>query len=267
MPVLRTRHTSNFTILPNEIADRRDMSLKAKGLLWYLLSKPDDWEFSFSSLYKYAGSDGKDSVKSGVTELEKLGYLSISEDGKNNGRFVGGIWTVSDTPMLENRNGKTAAEKPQRDSRSGKAATTNTKETSTEEPIPPIAPQGGHDDGEGGDSESALITEIVSYLNSTCGTRYRSTPESTRKPIRARLREGFTLEDFKRVIDDRRSRWATDPKMAKYLRPQTLFGTKFDWYLNCAEPGTYDAGTVDLSVYDQGVHEFIPIEEDTSWSS
>lgn len=262
MPVLRTRHTSNFTILPNEIADRTDMSLKAKGLLWYLLSKPDDWEFSFSSLQKHSGKDGKDSIKSGVTELVELGYLSISEGSKEGGRFVGGVWTVSDSPMdepqRETRNG-TAAEAPQRKNRSGKPATTNTKELSNKEPIPPIAPQS--------DGQASVITEVVSYLNEKLGTRYKTTTESTRKLINARLKEGFTLDDFKAVIDAKHAQWGNDPKMAEYLRPSTLFGTKFEGYLNSAATRRAPRTTVDLSVYDQGVREFIPIEEDTSWSS
>ena len=52
------------------------------------------------------------------------------------------------------------------------------------------------------------------------------------KHIRARLREGFKYPDFERVIDAKYREWNGSPKMAKYLRPETLFGTKFDSYLN-----------------------------------
>lgn len=76
--------------------------------------------------------------------------------------------------------------------------------------------------------------QIVGRLNEKAHTRYRSTSESTRRLIRARLREGFGKEDFFRVIDYKCSEWGNDPKMRAYLRPQTLFGTKFESYLNSA---------------------------------
>jgi hypothetical protein len=52
--------------------------------------------------------------------------------------------------------------------------------------------------------------------------------------VRARVRDGFTLEDFKAVIDAKVSQWGDDEKMAEYLRPETLFGTKFEGYLQNA---------------------------------
>ena len=50
--------------------------------------------------------------------------------------------------------------------------------------------------------------------------------------IKARSNEGFEVEDFKRVIDNKVASWGKDPKMSQYLRPNTLFGTKFEAYLN-----------------------------------
>lgn len=73
--------------------------------------------------------------------------------------------------------------------------------------------------------------EIVDYLNQRTGKRYKYSSEATQKHIKARLREGFTLEDFKRVIDWKKSQW-TGTDLEIYLRPQTLFGTKFESYLN-----------------------------------
>ena len=52
------------------------------------------------------------------------------------------------------------------------------------------------------------------------------------KNINARLKEGHTLEDFKAVIDKKTKQWLNDEKMSSYLRPMTLFGTKFESYLN-----------------------------------
>lgn len=128
----------------------------------------------------------------------------------------------------------------------------------------PLKPPKGDDDG-----ERALVTEIVTYLNEKLGTRYKPTTESTRKLIRARLKDGFTLDDFKAVIDDRAAKWGKDPKMSEYLRPSTLFGTKFEGYLNSASAASAPkrTGSADLSVYGRNVREWVPLEEDTSWSS
>ena len=82
------------------------------------------------------------------------------------------------------------------------------------------------------DSFKAAVSEIVSYLNEKAGTGYRTTTDKTKKVIHARLEEGFKVDDFKTVIDKKCAEWIGDPKMEKYLRPETLFGTKFEGYLN-----------------------------------
>ena len=80
-------------------------------------------------------------------------------------------------------------------------------------------------------NDGAIYREIVEYLNAKAGTKYKPTTKATRDKITARLNEGFTVADFKRVIDVKTSEWLNDPKMAEYLRPFTLFGTKFEGYL------------------------------------
>lgn len=74
--------------------------------------------------------------------------------------------------------------------------------------------------------------EIIAYLNEKTGKRYSATSRVNQGHMSARLKEGFTVDDFKRVIDVKCFQWKDDPKMAKFLRPETLFGTKFDRYLN-----------------------------------
>ena len=72
---------------------------------------------------------------------------------------------------------------------------------------------------------------IVDFLNSKADTNYKHTTGKTQSLIRARMNEGFTLEDFKQVISNKCNDWkGTD--FEKYLRPETLFGTKFESYLN-----------------------------------
>lgn len=83
--------------------------------------------------------------------------------------------------------------------------------------------------------EIESIKEIIDYLNMRTGARYRYQTQSTQKHIRARLNENFTVDDCKAVIDKKYAEWnGTD--MSKFLRPETLFGTKFESYLNQSAP-------------------------------
>jgi uncharacterized phage protein (TIGR02220 family) len=75
------------------------------------------------------------------------------------------------------------------------------------------------------------IVNIIEYLNENAGTNYRSKSAKTQTLIKARLNEGFTVEDFKKVIDNKVREWKRT-EWEKYLRPETLFGTKFESYLN-----------------------------------
>ena len=74
--------------------------------------------------------------------------------------------------------------------------------------------------------------EIIDFLNFRVGSNYRSTTRKTKDLIKARFNEGFTIDDFKIVIDKKAMEWINDNKMKVYLRPETLFGTKFESYLN-----------------------------------
>jgi uncharacterized phage protein (TIGR02220 family) len=79
------------------------------------------------------------------------------------------------------------------------------------------------------------FSEIVDYLNAKAGKNFRPGSNKTKELINARYGEGFTLEDFKRVIDLKSVEWQSDPHWNKFLRPETLFGTKFESYLNQQE--------------------------------
>ena len=77
-----------------------------------------------------------------------------------------------------------------------------------------------------------IYIDIVEYLNEKANKNYKHNSDKTRRFIDARLNEGFTLEDFKKVIDNKCRSWLNDERMNQYLRPETLFGTKFEAYLN-----------------------------------
>lgn len=80
-----------------------------------------------------------------------------------------------------------------------------------------------------------IVSEVILYLNQVAGTRFTAGSQATKKHINARLKEGYTLEDFKQVIDTKTSEWQ-GTEFAKFLRPVTLFGTKFENYINQQPP-------------------------------
>jgi uncharacterized phage protein (TIGR02220 family) len=80
-------------------------------------------------------------------------------------------------------------------------------------------------------SKSETYKTIITYLNEKAGTNYKPTSRKTQNCINARIEEGFTVEDFKTVIDKKCAEWLTTD-FEQYLRPSTLFGTKFESYLN-----------------------------------
>lgn len=76
-----------------------------------------------------------------------------------------------------------------------------------------------------------IYINIINYLNNKCNTRYRYNTPNTKKHINARLNEGYTEQDFYTVISKKSDEWL-GTEQEKYLRPDTLFGAKFESYLN-----------------------------------
>lgn len=101
----------------------------------------------------------------------------------------------------------------------------------------PLPDSSSEEEGCGEEEDGAIpYAEIVAALNEAAGTSYRPTSKKTRQLIHARWAEGFRLPDFEAVIATMSAAWLNDPKMGAYLRPETLFGTKFESYLNRPRP-------------------------------
>ncbi|MBD3197988.1 MAG: hypothetical protein GF317_23260 [Candidatus Lokiarchaeota archaeon] len=73
---------------------------------------------------------------------------------------------------------------------------------------------------------------IIEYLNQKTNKNFKPSTQKTKDLIKARLNEKFTIEDFKKVIDNKCSQWLNDEKFNRFLRPETLFSNKFEGYLN-----------------------------------
>ncbi len=110
----------------------------------------------------------------------------------------------------------------------------------TEEDIDKLSSSEPNSDPEPEDkqkSQKIPYEKIIDYLNRKTNSHYRPTSKATKRLIKARYNEGFTDADFKTVIDKKCTEWLQDANMAQYLRPETLFGTKFEAYLNQPDTG------------------------------
>lgn len=195
------------------------LSWKAKGLHSYLLSLPDDWQIYIEDL-KNRSKDGRDSTTTAVNELIALGYIkrTPSKDEKT-GKFKGGYdYEVYEMPIEVN------------ESRAINRVTEKPKSDKTEIGKNPI-PENPKLLNNKLKLNNNIYSLVIEKLNNLANTSYKSTTKKTQSLIRARVEEGFTLEDFYKVIENKVSEWQ-GTEYEKYLRPETLFGTKFENYLN-----------------------------------
>lgn len=214
---IKVKKTKNYTVINNEILKRDDISWKAKGIMCYVLSLPEDWTINLNEIMQNA-TEGKAAFRSGWKELVDLGYVErkpVYKDGLID-FWETTVWESLElketqllTDYLEVEN--LEVENLEVDNRK-LLSTNNTKYLNKQ--------------------STKYIVEVVEYLNAKANKKYKADTNSTKYYIKARLNEGFTVDDLKKVIDIKTREWINDKKMCKYLRPQTLFGTKFEGYLN-----------------------------------
>lgn len=248
MTRINKKSSGFFTITNNQLIRDNRLSWKARGIFTYLWSMADGWEFRVNEVSRHA-KDGRDSLRAGLKELEEYGYLKRHYKQNDGGKLDGYEWILNDSPeagkSAENSvesNENPATGKPgHRETRTpGNPPLSNTnlrntnlsnikgKESSIKTPSPLT----------GGDDLTSKTKEILDYLNQKAGTSYRASSKATQRLVHARMSEHFTVDDFKKVIDIKVANWKDDPKMNQYLRPLTLFSTKFEGYLNEPMPNT-----------------------------
>lgn len=86
------------------------------------------------------------------------------------------------------------------------------------------------------------IKQAIDFLNQRCGTSFSPSTQTTVRCVSARLAEGFGVADFESVINFKADEWGKNPEMCQYLRPATLFGTKFEGYLQAAKKSMQQQG-------------------------
>ena len=152
-----------------------------------------------------------------LNDLVDWGFITMIERSKN--QYSANIISISATPKKGIARGK-ALDKATIKHGSKQGHSTGQSKDSIDKPltIEPI--------------NQEPFTGIITHLNIRTKAKYKPTSRKTKQLINSRLNEGFTLDDFKTVIDKKTLQWLSDPEMSKYLRPETLFGSKFEGYLN-----------------------------------
>ena len=97
MPIYRAEKSKDYTIMSNTHLRDGQLSLKAKGLLSYMLSLPDDWRFSTRGIIANC-REGADAVRGALKELENSGYLRRTRVRSDNGSFTEEKWEIHEVP-------------------------------------------------------------------------------------------------------------------------------------------------------------------------
>lgn len=206
---------------------------------------------SIATIARQIGA-GESTVRTAISQLEKDGWLTRQQRRKGN-RNASNVYQLnvaklqaaafshlSDSDASKSDASKTDASKSEASkndekggfhpSESGGDPSVNTTtDPSDKKPSCPVAPQPDHE---------VLITDqakqVLVHLNQVTNSRYQVSTTSLQN-IRARIAEGFTIEELSLVVDYCNAKWSDDLTMSAYLRPQTLFQqTKFPGYLKSA---------------------------------
>lgn len=202
MIVKINKRENPFAQIDKGILRDKRLSYKARGLAAYLFSHESGWQVRMKDLVDGSDKDGIDAIRAAMKELQAVGYAFLRANRNSDGKVYGKCWELHETTEIGEipTSGKTD---------DGKTPTINNKDT-------------------------FIYSRVVKILNEQAGTKYRASSKKTQSLINARAKEGATTEDFQKVIRHMVAKWGNDAKMAQYLRPETLFGTKFEGYLNDA---------------------------------
>ena len=120
---IREKKERDYTVINNTVLKDERLSWKAKGVFCYLLSLPEDWVIYQSELLKHS-TDGRESLRNAINELEEYGYLIIDKKRDEKGHFTA-IYKIIENPNEKTESGKTESENPTRENRHGKTESEN----------------------------------------------------------------------------------------------------------------------------------------------
>lgn len=273
-----------YSILPASVRYDKDLNANEKILFSEITALSNKYGYCtasnnyFAELYQVA----KGTVSKWITHLNQAGYLKviIIKQATTNQVIGRKMYPISN-PKLKDEEGYTPSEsivctkkripytpndvypihqKVKGNNTSNNNTSINNNILSGKEPDPTTEPEEKENSEftkKTSDSKKSKTTSktdnipydrVIKYLNAKAGTNYRATNKATQRLIKARFNEGMTTKDFKKVIDNKCNDWLKDPKMCGYLRPATLFGSKFESYLN-QKPKRLDQSATDWHKY------------------
>lgn len=248
--ICRVEKSRDYTVMCNRHLRDSRLSLKAKGLLSVVLSLPDDWDYSIAGLCSIC-KESTCAINGALNELKTAGYLIVNKiypDKSKSGR-IEYEYIFRENPE--------AAEETQADDKQAeeKQGIENLPLESQALENPVQLNKDKSNTNKSNTKYNIYIGLIIDYLNKHAGTRYRKdTPETVRLLTRL-LDNGYSVADITEVIDRKAKEWCgTD--FAKYIRPATLFGAKFESYLNAPlhRPERY-APTFDIEEIEQQLND------------
>lgn len=227
---LDRRFKDGYGIIFRSVMRDTNLTIGAKAVYAYLCTFAGNKKTAFPSrkLMCHELGINKDTLTKYMRNLLDAGYIK-KEQKKVSGKFAHNVYTIYDFPESPSTENTMSENYRVRKFPTPKISTTNNNSNSNNNidlnNIYIVENQ------ENEKQEQIPYQEIVEYLNEKTGKQYRYTTPKTRELIKARWKEGFRLDDFKKVIDNKTLLWKGE-KEEIYLRPVTLFGTKFESYLN-----------------------------------
>ena len=228
MSVIRINKNKNYVAMNKAHFKEKGMSLKAKGLLSEMLSLPDDWDYSIKGLVAI-NKESESAIKSTLKELKHFKYLVIRKKLPNetDSGKIEYIYDIYEEPQKQEVENQPLENQPLENQPLENQPLENQEVENQVQYNNIILNNKELNNKELNNN----IYYIVEYLNNKINSRYKPTSKSTRDKIKTRLNEGYTLDDFKTVIDKKYTEWV-GTEFEKFLRPETLFSPKFESYLN-----------------------------------
>ena len=258
---IRNNIKRDFTTIPNALINDNGLTDRARFLFCYMAAKPDDWKF-YQSKISYDLQLSAETIRKYISELEESGWLS-RELVRSEGKFDSYDYTLNASPCrkntdtVKNHDGKKPTRENlvltnkiplQKNTITNKEENKSFVETSStpfldadeiedieqqiyaskateKNPTPQVAPPPRPKaKQETPAADLDLVFQVVTYLNEKTEQQFQPGGEKTKSLILARHHaDKWNLEDFKTVIDHKKSEWFVKDNLRQYLRPSTLF--------------------------------------------
>ncbi|MFL8801455.1 MULTISPECIES: conserved phage C-terminal domain-containing protein [unclassified Clostridioides] len=235
MELLKDSRKKEWFWIENSLIDNLDLSTYEKMIYIVLVRHLDDESTCFpkkSTIAKEAGCS-EATVKRTINSLEEKKLIKrVFRKDKKTGSNTSNLYYVASSKLgvhaeprfTQNPGGAHTEPRGGSDRPANNTHINNTQLTNN------IYSPAEQKEGKTNDKEAHK--RIIDYLNEKADKSFKSTTKKTRDLINARLKEGFVEEDFYKAIDNKVHTWLEDAKMNIYLRPETIFGNKFESYLN-----------------------------------